>query len=70
MSEPARVVLNVYDGRGLLVSNVESQGVLAQGRHSFSWDGKDEAGRAVPPEAYHYTLTAEVADTESITTVS
>ena len=66
LSESAEVTLNIYDGRELLIRTVNSKGPLSQGSHTLRWDGKDQAGRRVPAEAYHYTLTARTNHGESI----
>ena len=66
LSEPAAVTMNVYDGRDLLIRNIDSGKQLASGEHSLSWDGKDNAGRPVPPGAYHYTLVATDKDQQSV----
>jgi len=58
LSAPANVVLNIYDGRGWLIKEVYSDAILESGRHTLVWQGKDNAGRNVPPGAYHYTLKA------------
>lgn len=62
LTAPAKVALQVYDGRELRIRRVESRGELPAGDHTLSWDGRDEAGRPVPPEAYHYTLAARAKD--------
>jgi flagellar basal-body rod modification protein FlgD len=36
----------------------ETSGDLDQGAHSFVWDGKDNAGRAVPSGTYHLQVTS------------
>lgn len=59
LSDPAKVTLNIYDGANKLVRSIESGKELKQGDHRFRWDGKDQAKRPVPPEAYHYTLVAK-----------
>jgi hypothetical protein len=59
LEDPARVTLNIYDGRDLLIRRVASTRELATGDNTLAWDGKDEAGRAVPAEAYTYTLVAQ-----------
>jgi hypothetical protein len=62
LDEPAAITLDLYDGRDLRIRTIESDGTLARGPHSLQWDGRDEIGRPVPPEAYHYTLTARSAE--------
>lgn len=58
ISEPATVTMNFYDGRDLLIRSIDSGKPLTGGEHTLNWDGKDNAGRPVPPGAYHYTLVA------------
>lgn len=53
----AAVTGRIYDGRDLLVRTIDL-GNLAAGAHRLVWDGADENGAPVPPEAYAYTLTA------------
>lgn len=48
--------LRIYDGRDLLVREISSADKLEPGEHRLAWDGKDRAGRILPPEAYVYTL--------------
>ncbi len=62
LDQPARVTLRFYDLYERMVRTVESAGVLKPGEHRFSWDGRDQAGRLVAPEAYHYTLEAQTRE--------
>jgi len=57
IDKPAKVRLNIFDGRNRLVRLVDA-GQLPAGEHRLTWDGLDGKGRAVPPEAYVYTLIA------------
>lgn len=57
---PATVVLHVYDGRDALIYRSEPEQQQA-GTHALEWDGRDDSGEPVPPEAYHYVLRAENA---------
>jgi hypothetical protein len=66
LSEAARVALHVYDGRDLRVRTVSSDGEDSAGDHTLQWDGRDDRGRPVPPEAYRYTLAARNAANESV----
>jgi hypothetical protein len=66
LEEPARVTLNLYDGRDVLIRHVVSAGELKAGDNALTWDGKDEAGRPVPAEAYTYTLLA-ARDAQAVT---
>lgn len=65
LSEPADVVLSIYDGRDHQVAR-EDGGRLDRGDQTLMWDGKDATGALVPPEAYTYTLTARNAKGESV----
>ncbi len=62
LAEPARVVLRIFDGRELSIRAITTPKELLSGDQLLSWDGRDERGRPVPPEAYVYTLTATSAD--------
>lgn len=59
---PARAELSWFDARDLLVRKIVSTTDVKPGEASLSWDGRDEAGRMVPSEAYHYTLVAQTRD--------
>lgn len=58
LSESATVTINMFDGRDLLVRRLIREQPLADGAHEVKWDGRDESGDLVPPEAYHYTIKA------------
>lgn len=62
LSVPARVELRWFDARDLLIRSITSDGEPAAGESSLTWDGRDQAGRLVPAEAYHYTLVARTAN--------
>lgn len=62
LSRPASVQVRWFDPRDLLIRTVTSHGEMPTGESTLSWDGKDQAGRSVPAEAYHYTLVASTAD--------
>lgn len=55
--EPAILELLVYDVRERLIRRVSSPGLVEPGSHELAWDGRDERGRIVPPEAYHYVVS-------------
>lgn len=57
LSEPTSVELNIYDDRNILIRRLVNSN-SQKGENTFVWDGKDEIGRLVPTEAYHYTLMA------------
>ncbi|MEB2346702.1 MAG: hypothetical protein OZ948_18420 [Deltaproteobacteria bacterium] len=50
------MTLRIFDARNLLVREIRSRGPSSAGVQELTWDGEDQAGRRVPPEAYHYTL--------------
>lgn len=58
IDEEAKIIVNIFDGRDLLVRRINSGKMFSPGEHSVRWDGKDQAGRKVPPEAYRYTIVA------------
>lgn len=58
LNESARVALNIYDDRELLIKRIESAGVLDKGDNAIVWDLTDHHRKPVPPEAYRYTLEA------------
>ena len=59
LDESAQVTLNIFDDRELLIRKIDSADKLKPGTHQFVWDGRDQANRPVPAEAYHYTLVAK-----------
>lgn len=65
LNEPADVILGVYDGRDHQVYRQQAKHFDA-GDRSVSWNGMDEQGHPVPPEAYAYTLTAENGHGETL----
>lgn len=66
LSESARVTLNIYDGRDLLIRTIQRKEDQAKGNNAIIWDGKDQFGEPVPPEVYHYTLSAISAKGEQV----
>ncbi len=57
-TDAARVSLRVYDVLGRRVRQVW-QGPLGAGSHSFTWDGRDAAGRAVAAGVYVYQVAVD-----------
>ncbi len=62
VSEAARVSIHLYDGREIRVRTLEQE--APEGEITVTWDGRDHAGRRVPPEAYTYTIEAVTAQGE------
>lgn len=62
LSTPAQVKLQVYDGRELLVREIQEPGPAKAGERALSWDLRDRDGKVVPPEAYTYVLEAQSKD--------
>jgi len=62
LSAPAKVKLQVYDGRELLIREIQGPSQAIAGDHSLAWDLRDQAGKVVPPEAYTYALEAQAQD--------
>lgn len=52
LATAAEVDLAVYDAAGRRVRALLANEPLAAGAHTLHWDGRDEAGRAVPPGLY------------------
>ena len=53
----ARVVVNIYNGAGDLVRQVEAR-AQNMGDQTLSWDGKDESGRALESGSYSFEINA------------
>jgi hypothetical protein len=62
VNEPSKIELRWFDARELLVRRVVSPTQMPAGDNALEWDGKDQAGRVVPAEAYHYTIVATASD--------
>ncbi len=58
LDRASRVVVRVYDVHGGLVTTL-FEGDLSEGRHSLSWNGRDDAGQPVSSGIYIYALTAD-----------
>jgi flagellar basal-body rod modification protein FlgD len=58
-SSAARVVMTVTDATGKLV--YVGEGEKTPGAHAFVWDGKDNAGGALPPGSYTLAVAARDA---------
>ena len=57
-TDAAQVSLTVYDVLGRRVQQVW-QGPLGAGSHRFSWDGRDEADKAVAAGVYLYRVEVD-----------
>ena len=57
-TDAAQMSLTVYDVLGRRVQQVW-QGALGAGRHRFSWDGRDEAGKGVAAGVYLYRVEVD-----------
>ena len=57
-TDAERVSLIVYDVLGRRVRQVW-QGPLRAGTHRFTWDGRDEAGKAVAAGVYLYQVEVD-----------
>jgi hypothetical protein len=55
----ARVSLHVYDVAGRLVRTLLAEEPREQGRHRFTWRGRDNSGREVATGVYYYQLTTD-----------
>ena len=57
-TDPKQVALVIYDVLGRRVRQVW-QGPLQAGRHRFTWDGRDDAGKAVAAGVYIYQVEVD-----------
>lgn len=64
LSATSDVVVKIFDDRDRLVRRIVRE-KLAAGDHSIPWNGRDEAGRIVPAEAYRYTITAGASESDT-----
>jgi len=58
LSTPAVATLKIFDAKDRLVRAISSEERMSAGEQILSWDGRDQAGRVVPSEAYVYVLEA------------
>lgn len=66
LDQPAGVEINLLTSDGDLVRVLKSDSILPAGTHPLVWDGKDEAGRVVPDEAYIPLIKVKTPDGESV----
>ncbi|HET6348930.1 MAG TPA: FlgD immunoglobulin-like domain containing protein [Candidatus Krumholzibacteria bacterium] len=57
LNTTTHATVRVYDVTGALVATL-FDGMLSEGDHTVSWNGRDTTGRPVASGAYFYTLTA------------
>ena len=55
---PAAVQLTIHDASGALVRRLLG-GAQAAGPHAVAWDGRDDAGAALPSGKYFYRLRVD-----------
>ncbi len=60
LPEPSAVRLCVFDLRGRLVRSLHASAYRDAGEHDLSWDGRDDAGAALPSGTYLLRLVAGV----------
>jgi len=58
LSSAARVTVRVWDASDRLVRTLIAGQERATGEHREIWDGRDDSGRVVAPEAYPFTIEA------------
>jgi len=63
------VTMNVYDTKGILVSTVTA-GPQTAGDMTWAWDGKDQAGNALPDGIYSFKATAVSQGAQTTPSVS
>ncbi len=60
LAKSAGVTVNIYDPDNCLVKSIKAN--LTSGKQDVKWDGKDMDGKAVPNEAYYFTIIAQDAE--------
>lgn len=71
LEREASVRVHVYDGRNRLVRTLDTGSPLEPGEHVLEWDGHDQSGRAVVPEAYVYVFeTIDIGGSRSLLDLS
>ncbi|MDZ4181609.1 MAG: FlgD immunoglobulin-like domain containing protein [Candidatus Cloacimonadaceae bacterium] len=58
LAKPSSSNLCIYNAKGQLVKTLLPNTKLGSGEHSWTWDGKDESGRALATGLYLYRLQA------------
>jgi flagellar basal-body rod modification protein FlgD len=56
--QASRVKIEIRDANGLPLRTID-MGAMKQGMHTFSWDGKTDAGVSVADGRYSFAMTAE-----------
>ena len=62
VTQSAEVEINIYQADDRLVRHYQFAAPLEPGEHQWQWDGTDNQGQAVMPEAYYYTLSGKSKD--------
>jgi hypothetical protein len=57
--QPGNLTVLILDRDGYTVRQLVSGKVTEQGKQSFDWDGRDDAGEIVPDEAYSLKINLE-----------
>jgi hypothetical protein len=57
LDRPSAVEVAIHDALGRRVTRLDL-GALGEGRHAFTWDGRDDGGRALPAGVYFARLAA------------
>jgi len=65
-NDAATAILTVSDAKGHVVYAAPAE--TAAGMHSFTWDGKDSGGNALPSGSYVLKVTARAGDGSAINT--
>jgi len=59
LDNPLVISLKIYNLTGRLVRTIMVSQRLSAAEHSYTWDGKDQSGRAVSSGIYLYRLETE-----------
>jgi len=70
LAQADQVTVRVYDSDGGLVRTLVDAAAREAGTHEESWNGRDDAYRVVPDEAYTFTIETAAGGVYDPTTVS
>lgn len=65
LESAAQVKVTIADSAGKTVRTL-TLGSVEAGRHEFTWDGKDDQGKAVPNGTYTFSVEAKSSSGESV----
>jgi hypothetical protein len=66
VSQPSTVTVRLLDPDDRVVRTIRQQ-VASPGAQKLSWDGRDDGGQVVPPDAYVYVISARSSSGDEVT---